>query len=84
VTRERIEALARLTKELQADLAQCYRLTGADPDGDSDAMLATNAVEEVRCMREDWDRAEAELVEAKAELVEAEEAVERRRHEEGP
>ncbi len=40
---------------LEADLATCYRLTGADPDGNEDWRLASRAVEEVRRMREELD-----------------------------
>lgn len=42
-------------------LAECYRLTGADSDGDSDSMLAAEAVEEVARMRKELDQAEAKL-----------------------
>lgn len=47
-------------EKLEASLAECYRLTGADPDGDSDSMLAQHAVEEVRRLRGESDRAEGE------------------------
>lgn len=45
--------------KLQRDLAECYRLTGADPDGNEDWRLAKDAVEEVRRMRQEVDRCEA-------------------------
>ena len=44
-----------------ADLAECYRLSGADPDGDEDWRLAERAVEEVRRLRTDYDKAAADL-----------------------
>lgn len=40
---------------LTADLAECYRLSGADPDGNEDWRLALRAVEEVRRLRADYD-----------------------------
>ena len=44
-------------KQLEGWLAECYRLTGADPDGNEDWRLAdSRAVEEVRELREDCDR----------------------------
>jgi len=39
----------------EAALAECYRITGADPDGASDTMLATFATTEVRRLRLDHD-----------------------------
>lgn len=39
----------------QAQLAECYRLSGADPDGNEDWRLAPEAVEEVRQLRQDSD-----------------------------
>ena len=39
------------------DLAECYRLSCADPDGDEDWRLATAAVPEVRRLRKDYDEA---------------------------
>lgn len=55
------EAAAALTEheqrvgELTRALAKCYRLSGADPDGDEDAMLARHAVQAVRELREESD-----------------------------
>lgn len=40
---------------LQGLLAQCYRLAGADPDGNEDWQLAENAVKEVTRMRKEYD-----------------------------
>lgn len=67
LTVERYEALLRgrlevgpgieqALRDATAQLAECYRLTGADPDGDSDSMLAKFAVEEVRRLREKFDQ----------------------------
>lgn len=42
-----------------AALAECYRLTGADPDGDEDWRLAPHAVAEVKRLREESDAAHA-------------------------
>lgn len=50
--------VTRLTAEnekLTAQLAQCYILSGADPDGDEDWRLATMAVAEVKHLREEDD-----------------------------
>lgn len=47
----------RLLKGERSQLAQCYRLTGSDPDGDSDAHLARHAVQAVKELREEADRA---------------------------
>jgi hypothetical protein len=44
--------------QLQADLAECYRLTGSDPDGAPDSMLAKHAVQAVRELREECDQRE--------------------------
>lgn len=44
-------------------LAECYRLTGADPDGATDFTLAGEATSEVRRMRAELDAAEKRLAE---------------------
>lgn len=41
-----------------ARLAECYRLTGADPDGAPDAILALEALDEVRRFRKSYDELE--------------------------
>jgi chromosome segregation ATPase len=54
------------------DLAECFRLSGADPDGNEDWRLARGAVDAVRELRKDYDAAcgfEAERDEARAELT---------------
>jgi hypothetical protein len=43
-----------------SQLAECYRLSGADPDGDPDWMLAKDAVVEVKRMRAELDERESE------------------------
>lgn len=45
--------------ELIAALAECYRLTGADPDGNEDWRLAEDAVKEVRRLRHEVERLDA-------------------------
>jgi hypothetical protein len=62
--REAANAIARLTEHLvarEADLAECFRLTGADPDGNEDWRIARDAVDEVRRLRTESDKAEAAL-----------------------
>lgn len=70
---------------LRSELAECYRITGADPDGDDDAMLATKAVDAVKRLRasadhegeksEEWEQCyralEAEIVRLRAIEAEA-------------
>lgn len=41
--------------QLITQLAECYRLSGADPDGNEDWRLAPHAVEEVKRLREESD-----------------------------
>lgn len=59
--------LARAEKELPdrcdliARLAECYRWSGADPDGNEDWRLAEHAVEEVKRLREESDAENARL-----------------------
>ena len=50
-----VEVFEDEAKRLRSDLASCYRITGADPDGDDDAMLARKAVNAVRRLREESD-----------------------------
>jgi len=87
---ERIEVcperklLARRLVTYLKQLAECYRLSGADPDGDSDAHLAKHAVQAVRELREQSDANNLEELELREraekqrdELLEAVEAWER-------
>lgn len=86
VEAERDEALSAVLKEserearieeLEAQLAECYRISGADPDGDSDSHLAKHAVQAVRELREESDRncaeelALREASELRADLLQA-------------
>lgn len=57
----RVETNQEKIARLEHDLAECYKLTGADPDGNEDWRLATHAVEEVRRMREELDMADDEV-----------------------
>ena len=57
---------------LTADLAACYRLSGADPDGNEDWRLAPYAVEEVTRLREELDEADATVVRLEARVAELE------------
>jgi len=50
--------------------AECYRLSGADPDGNEDWRLAPLAVEEVRRLRQDSDKSAAEVLRLEAQLAE--------------
>ena len=51
------DQLDQQVRELEGRLAECYRLTGSDPDGDPDSMLAQHAVHAVRELREEADKA---------------------------
>lgn len=48
------DAIAKATLA-QAQLAECFRLTGADPDGASDEHLAGYAIQEVARLRQEAD-----------------------------
>lgn len=67
----------RLLQGPISQLAQCYHLTGSDPDGDSDAHLARHAVQAVKELREEADRAgewEERAIKAETALAERERA----------
>jgi hypothetical protein len=75
--------IARLTADRELHikmLAECFRLSGADPDGNEDWRLAGHAVDAVKHLREDYDAAGAEVEhqrghkEEYAEMLEAAEA----------
>lgn len=51
------------------DLANCFRLTGSDPEGDDDARLASYAVQAVKELRKEGEK-EAEKLEADAKYWE--------------
>lgn len=55
-------------KRLQGMLAECYRLSGADPDDNEDWRLAEYAVQEVRTLRERADTDSAEVLRLRAEV----------------
>lgn len=50
-----VNDLSTYIERLEADLAECFRLSGADPDCNEDWRLAHYAVEEVRRLREEHD-----------------------------
>ena len=59
---EALQTAVRIAGErddARAQLATCYRLTGADPDGDDDWRLAQRTVTEVKRLREECDAAES-------------------------
>lgn len=56
IDRDLPDLLAELDR-LRSDLAECYRLTGADPDGNEDWRLAPHAVSEVKRLRAEEDAA---------------------------
>jgi len=64
------ESRAALTR-LTSDLAECYRLTGADPDINEDWRLAPYAVVEVQRLRDEHDAADIALATALRERDEA-------------
>jgi ribulose bisphosphate carboxylase small subunit len=66
-----VEEIISEIERLQHDLAECYRLSGADPDGDDDWRLAERAVTEVKRMRGEYDAANDALVEAERQLEDA-------------
>lgn len=63
----------RVTKLSHAidDLAECYRLSGADPDGNADWRLAPRAAREVRRLREEHDKSVDDAVYMRAALKRA-------------
>ena len=64
------QALYARIVELQADLAECYRLTGADPDSNDDATLAKKAVKKVRELRAACDADGREIDDLRARVLE--------------
>lgn len=62
-------------ERLNGQLAECYRLSGADPDGNKDWRLAPRAVTEVKRLREESDaeieRLQRDLETAQAALTKA-------------
>ena len=71
-----VRALVAEVRRLRAErrrhvaaLAECYRLTGADPDGHSDRALAPYAVREVGRLRDELDEVDEANVALLAELA---------------
>lgn len=61
----------------EAQLAECYRLSGADSDGDDDAHLAKHAVQAVRELREQSDANNLEELELREKAEQRLEKLER-------
>jgi hypothetical protein len=62
--RERIAEVEAERDAARKDLAECYRLSGADPDGDTWEHLWQTAVDEVRLLRQQYNEMRRELAEA--------------------
>ncbi len=67
-----INGLLFEVERLQADLATCYRLTGADPDGNDDRALAPYAVTEVARLRGEADEADETVARLEARVAQLE------------
>lgn len=65
---DKYHAMHSRVAELEKDLADCFRLTGADPDSNEDWRLARWAVKEVAAMRTDLDLVEARVAELESAL----------------
>lgn len=61
VAESKLLAASQTIHRLEGQLAECYRLSGADPDGNEDWRLATDAVEEVTRLRNEYDELAARL-----------------------
>jgi hypothetical protein len=66
--RRLLRGLLAEVDRLTADLAECYRLTGADPDGNEDWRIARYAVVEVRALLQELTDAEDEVDRLTAEI----------------
>lgn len=66
-----VRRLLDQSERLTSNLAECYRLSGADPDGNEDRRLAPHAVEEVARLRDESDATDGEVGRLVGELVEA-------------
>jgi hypothetical protein len=58
----------RVCGELRAQLAQCFKLAGADDDGAADSLIAPRAVEAVRELRADYTEACDEIAKLTDEI----------------
>ena len=67
-----VPALVAEVERLHFLLAECYRATGADPDGNDDAMLARHALVKVKMLREEADSEGARADAAEARVAELE------------
>lgn len=54
---DEIDALLRVVDEQTSKLAECYRLAGADTDGNEEWRYAPNAPQAVAELRKDYDEA---------------------------
>lgn len=63
-----VNNIAAALSARDAQLAECYRLSGADPDGNEDWRLAPYAVQEVRRLRAESDESDAQLTTLAEEL----------------
>ena len=70
--RSDVPALVAEVERLHFLLAECYRATGADPDGNDDAMLARHALVKVKMLREEADSEGARADAAEARVAELE------------
>ncbi len=68
----------RETEQATKQLAGCYRLSGADPDGNEDDKLAPYAVEEVKRLRKEYEELGEETEQLRQERDAARLAAERR------
>lgn len=59
--RQRLTEAEQARIALTKDLAECYRQSGADPDGNEDWRLAREAVEEVTQLRKNFDETETAM-----------------------
>jgi len=59
VLNQDVRVVCDALEQAQRSLAECYRLSGADPDGNEDWRLACDAVAEVRRLRREYDEMQA-------------------------
>lgn len=61
IVRAELDQLRQRLAEAEAQLAECFRLGGADNDGNGESWQAQRAVESVRNLRKDYDDACEEM-----------------------